>query len=164
MTMNRRGYTLTEAMLTVAIVGILASVSAPLLVQMTNFWRLTSARNAIQRDVRASLDNVNRFARQARAITVVISRKNSSQPPMSKITFKTIQGDTIMFYQDGKKLMMSKNGQLSKLSDNLAYIAFTYPRTDDTSIISVALTVEAQTYRGGYKALQLSIQKVRIMN
>ena len=57
-------------------------------------------------------------------------------------------------------------GTISKsiLSHNIGYIAFTYPRTDDTSLISVALTTQSRTYKGGLKALQLSIQKVRIMN
>ena len=36
--------------------------------------------------------------------------------------------------------------------------------TDDPSIVSVAVTMQAPTYLGGKKALQLSISKVRIMN
>ncbi len=160
---STRGHTLTEMMITVAILGGLTAVAAPLLVQMTNFWRQTAARNDIQRDVRVSLDTFNRLTRQAKSGTVVISR-NSGQPPSSKITFMNIQGQTISFYQSGNKLYMSVAGQLSLLSSNIAYIAFTYPKTDDTSLISVAVTTQSRTYLSGVKALQLSIQKVRIMN
>ena len=160
---SAKGYTLVEAMMTVAIVGILTAVAAPLLIQMTNFWRQTTARNNIERDVRVSLDTFNRFARQAQSGTVTIDR-GSNQPPASRITFTSIQGQTVSFYQTGNKLYMQLGGNVSLLSSNIAYIAFTYPRTDDTSLISVAITTQSPTYKGAKKALQLSIQKVRIMN
>lgn len=164
MAMNRgRGYTLTEMMVTVAIVGILSAVAAPLLTQMTNFWQQTTARNTIQRDVRASLDIINRFCRQAKGGTVVIDQA-AGQPPFSRITFASIQGETISFYQEGNRLYMTQGSRVSVLSKSIAFIAFTYPRSDDTSIISVAITAQAATYLGGSKALQLSIQKVRVMN
>ncbi len=161
--MKSKGYTLTEAMLVVAIVATVAGVASPLLVQMTNFWKLTGARATIQRDVRASLDTIDRFTRQAQAATVVIDQI-TNQPPFSRLTYTSIQGQTVSFYQNGNKLFMTVNNQKSILSSNIAYIAFTYPRTDDTSILSVAITAQASTYLGGSKALQLSIQKVRIMN
>jgi prepilin-type N-terminal cleavage/methylation domain-containing protein len=167
---NRRrtlGYTLTETMMAVAIVGILAAVSAPLIISVTTFWRQTTARNDIERDVRSSLDIMNRFLRQAQRMTVVIDRA-ANQPPYSRITFTTEKNQTVAFYQSGNNLMMSlRTGattRVSKLSGRLGFIAFTYPRTDDISIVSVAMTMEAPTYLGGKKALQLSIQKVRLMN
>ena len=160
---STKGYTLTEAMLTVVILGILMAVAAPLLVQMTNFWRQTTARNEIERDVRVSLDTFNRFARQAKSSTVVVGRA-SGQPPNSQITFTNIQGQAVSFYQSGNKLYMSVAGNSSLLSLNVAYLAFTYPKTDDTSLVSMAITAQAKTYLGGSKALQLSIQKVRLMN
>lgn len=160
---SRRGYTLTEAMLTVAIVGILATVAAPLLVNTTNFWRQTTARNDIERDVRVSLDVINRMLRQAQKSTVTVDQV-SGQPPFSRITFTTIDGRIISFYQTGNILYQTFGGKISVLSRNVGFIAFAYPRTDDTTIVSVALTAQAATYKGGLKALQLSIQKVRIMN
>lgn len=159
----KKGYTLTEVMMTVAIVGIVGGMAGPMMMQMTNFWRQTTARNAIQRDVRGSLDIINRFARQAQSDTVVIDA-DSGQPPCSRVTFTSIQGSTVSFYQSGNKLYMSLAGKVTLLTDNLAYIAFTYPRTDDITLLSVAITAQSATYRGGKKALQLSIQKVRIMN
>lgn len=168
---SNKGYTLAEMMMAVAILGILSMVAAPLLVNMTNFWSQTTARNNIQRDVRVSLDTINRFARQGRASTVIIDRA-ANQPPASRITFDIIcttctavsSASTVSFYQSGNKLFMTRAGSSSVLSSNIAYLAFSYPRTDDTSLISVALTTQAKTYKGGTKALQLSIQKVRIMN
>lgn len=167
MVRKKRGYTLLEMLMTVAILGVVSATAAPLLVQMTNFWRLTTARFSIQRDVRVSIDTINRFTRQGLSNSVVIDRA-AGQPPFSRITFNYYgpSGDTqpISFYQSGNKLLMLNNGKETMLSSNLGYIGFTYPRSDDVSIISVAMTMQSPTYRGGKKALQLSIQKVRIMN
>jgi prepilin-type N-terminal cleavage/methylation domain-containing protein len=160
---SRRGYTLAEMMITVAVMAILASMAAPLLIQVTNFWRLTSARNTIQRDVRASLDTINRFTRQAKSGTVVIDQV-TGQPPYSRVTFTSVQNQTVSFYQTNNVLYMKLGNSVSTLSKNIAYISFTFPRTDDVSLISVAITTQSPTYLGASKALQLSIQKVRIMN
>ena len=160
---SANGYTLAEAMITIAILGVLTVVAAPLLIQMTNFWMQTTARNNIERDVRASLDTIDRFARQAQSGTVTIDR-GLNQPPASRITFTSIQGRAVSFYQTGNKLYMNLGGTVSLLSSNIAYVAFAYPRTDDTSLISVAVTTQYPTYKGNKRGLQLSIQKVRIMN
>ncbi len=163
---RRPGYTLPEALMVVAIMGILASTAAPLMVRITNFWRQTAARSDIERDVRSALETINRFLRQAKKKTVVIDQV-AGQPPFSRITFIPEKGGAVRFYQDGNKLWMvlsSATTTTSMLSDRLGYIAFTYPKTDDVSIISVAMTMQAPTYLGGKKALQLSIQKVRVMN
>lgn len=163
----RRGYTLTEVMVTVAILGVVVTIASPLMLQVTNFWRLTSARYAIQRDVRTALDLINRLTRQAQSATVVIDSV-TGQPPCSRLSFSYTNADgnvvPVSFYQTGSKLYMNNNGTIALLSSGLAYIAFTYPRTDDVTIISVAVTMQSPTYRGGKKALQLSIQKVRVMN
>jgi prepilin-type N-terminal cleavage/methylation domain-containing protein len=160
---NSRGYTLVEMLLVVAIVGLVSTMVTSLLIGMTQFWRQSSARNVIQQDVRVSLDLIDRYVRQAQGGTVVIDQI-TGQPPFSRITFTTIQGWNISFYQTANKLYMSNNSHVSLLSSNLAYIAFSYPHTDDTTLISVAMTTQALTYQGQRKALQLSIQKVRIMN
>ncbi|HBB66905.1 MAG: hypothetical protein A2X28_04790 [Elusimicrobia bacterium GWA2_56_46] len=159
----KKGYTLVEVMMTVAILGVVGGMAVPLLMQMTNFWRQTTARNAIQRDVRGSLDIINRFARQAKSSTVVIDAE-PGQPPASRVTFTSVQGPVVSFYQSGNKLYMSMSGKVTMLTENLAYISFIYPRSDDITLLSVAITAQSATYRGGKKALQLSIQKVRIMN
>ncbi len=160
---SQKGYTLVEAMVTVAIVGGLAAVSAPLLRNMTNFWRLTTARYEIERDARHSLDLMNRFLRQAQANSIVLDEV-AGQPPYSRITFTTISGMSMQFYQTGNQLFMKQGTDVVAISKRLGFVAFTFPKTDDNTILSVAMTMQSPTYLGGSKALQLSIQKVRIMN
>lgn len=151
-------------MISVAIISIMASIIPVVMIQIHRFTKMSQARTEIQRDVRNTLEVINRQLRQASAATVVID-KATSQPPLSRITFTTVDGATFKFYQSGRRLLHEPQGKGARvLSSNLRYIAFTYPRTDDTRIISVSITTEKETYGGGAKALQLSIEKVRVMN
>ncbi len=160
--LNRRGFTFVEMMMTCVIVGLIALTAPKLLTNLIQFYQLHNAKIEIQRDARVALDIINRFMRQARSYTVVIDQV-TNQPPFSRISFTTTDGDYVSFYQSGTTLYQVKT-TTSTLSKNLHYIAFTYPRSDDPSIISVALTMERSTYQGGKKALELSIEKVRVMN
>lgn len=165
---GRAGYTLAEMMVTVAILGILALIGPPMMIGMQNFFLMTSARTETQRDARACLSEINRFLRQAEASTVVIDSA-ANQGPYSRISFSLLDGRVMTFSQSGDKLIQtvkSAAGVTSTvmLTNNLSYIAFTYPATDDISIISVALTMSKNIQLGKTKVLELTVQKVRIMN
>ena len=153
---------MAETLMVVAIIGIVALLGPKLIVSAVNFYQLHSAKSEIQRDARVCLDLINRFLRQAQGSTVKISQV-SGQPPYSQIQFTTISGQNVNFYQQGHQLYQVLQSSVA-ITGNLRYIAFTYPRSDDPTIISVAVTMEKATYEGGTKALELSIEKVRIMN
>jgi len=161
--MNRRGYTLTEMMMVVAIIGILATVMPTMMTQMQNFFMMTSARYEIQRDARTTLDTVNRYMRQAVATTVVMDTP-VGQGPFSRIRFRHIDGRYMEFRQQGSKLIQVIDTAQSVVSNNLIYIAFTYPHTDDISIVSVSITMGKSIQLGRRKVLELTIQKIRVMN
>lgn len=161
--LNRRGYTMTEMMMVVAIVGILASVGPTLLIGLQNFFLMTSARYEVQRDARATLDTVNRYLRQAVASTMVIDTP-SGQGPYSRIRFKHVDGRYMEFRQSGNELIQVIENRSSTVTKNLAYIAFTFPRTDDPSIVSVSVTMSKNIQLGRRKVLELTIQKIRVMN
>ena len=161
-TTHRQGYTLIEMMLVVVIVGAVVFVGPTLFTQLIRFYQLHNAKVEIQRDARACLDLINRFLRQAQSNSVVIDQA-TGQPPYSRISFTTIEGQNVMFYQKGNTLFQVAQST-SAISNNLHYIAFTYPRSDNPGIISVALTMEKNTYQGQFKALELSIQQVRVMD
>ena len=164
-----QGYTLTEAMLVIAILGTVLGLGGTLMIQAQRYIRLNLARTEIQRESRATLSNINRELRQALASTVVIDQV-TGQPPQSRITFQHYKTDgslqTVSYYQQGSKLYMklgsSGTGKIMGLP--LRFLAFTYPQTDNDGIVSVSLTYESATYQGQTKALQMAVEKVRIMN
>ena len=158
------GFTLVEAMLTVAIVGILATVGARLLIQANRYYMMTKTRVELQREARAIMYVVSRSLHQAQSNTISIDRASATQPFYSRVTFTKIQGDTLAFQQSGRDFQQVAGGKTSTLSKNVRYLAFTFPRSDDLTIISVSLTLEQDIYEGQTKALHMASEKVRVMN
>ena len=157
-----------ELMVVVAIMGVILLASPKIFENSFKFMRLAFARAEIQKNSRASLSNINRELRQAYASSIVVDEL-AGMPPHSRITFTRYMSDgstrLVSYYQDGKKLYLNINGAGGKMVvGSLRYIAFSYPKTDNNSIISVSLTFETKTYEGGTKALQMAVEKVRIMN
>lgn len=165
-----KGVTLIELMLVVVILGILFSVGSNLLLTGWKFTRLSQAKTEIQRDARTCLGLMHLNLRETKYTSVAIYKFGVNNPPCSLISFTNIDGDEISYYQDGNKLYqkIKRSGETqyftNRLAENLRYISFAYPRTDDETIISVSLCFERATYAGEAKALQLSVEKVRLMN
>lgn len=169
MVKKRPGYTLMELMIAVAIMGVLVLGAPQLFTKVYQFVRLATARAEIQKNAREALSNINRELRQAVATSIVIDQV-SGQPPHSRITFNYYKPDgsieQMSYYQSGRKLYQARNGSSEGrlVADSLRYLAFSYPRTDDATIISLSVTFEKETYEGGAKALQMAVEKVRVMN
>ena len=163
----RAGYTLMELIIAVAIMGIVLLGAPELFTRIFQFIRLSIATAEIQKSARSALSNMNRDIRQARASSVTVDQI-SGQPPYSRITFTKMRdggSDVLSYFQRGNRLYLSVNGAEGKLAaDTLRQVYFSYPRSDDSSIISVSITFEKETYEGGSKALQMAVEKVRIMN
>lgn len=163
--MKQKGLTLTELILTISILGIVFALGSQLLKHLHRLHLQLKARQEIQRDARNCLNLMNRFLREAKASSVKITRYNLLETQYSRIEFQTRDGVNYIFQKVGNELRMtSSTAGEQKLSTNLLYLAFTYPKTDNNSIISISLTMEKDTYEGGEKALHLAIEKVRIMN
>lgn len=158
------GFSLIELMVVVAIVGVISSIAPQFMTSITRFIRINNARIEIQRDARTTLEVINRKLRQARASSIVLTRESASQPPYSKLQFTTIKDEQYDFYQVNDELFMGVSGSPKKIAENLKFISFSYPRSDDANIISVSVTFEKGTVQGGSKALQMAIEKIRIMN
>lgn len=169
----KRGYTLMEMMLVVGILGVLILAAPRTFIKTYQFVQLLTARVEIQKNARGALANINRDLRQALGDTIEVD-EISGQPPHSRIKFKKYNSsggqNWVFYYQEGTKLFQAAgdvdgNMLAGKLiANNLRYIAFTYPRTDDDGIISISITFEKATYEGGTKALQMAVEKVRVMN
>lgn len=172
---TRAAYTLMEMMLVVAILGVLILAAPRTFIKAYQFVQLLTARVEIQKNARGALANINRDLRQALATSVTVS-SIPGQPYHSCILFGKYNSagavEYVSYYQNGNKLYQVRsaaalaacahNGKM--IANNLRYIAFTYPRTDDPTILSISITFEKATYEGGTKALQMAVEKVRIMN
>ncbi len=161
---GRKGFTLTEMMMAVAIIGILFGVGAPILNQATKNFIMSNTRLELQTEARAIMYTITRNLRQAKNSTITISRYNSSQPYYSMITFTKQDGKQYSFYQKDKQLIMRYSSMNRVLSNNLRYLAFTFPETSDMEIISVSMTLQKNIYEGQKKALHMASEKVRVMN
>lgn len=166
--MKKRGFTLIELMVVVAIMGVFVLSAPQIFNKLYQFTKLALARVEIQKNARGTLSNLNRDLRQAVASSIVIDEA-PGQPPGSRITFTKYNSsggtETVSYYQQGQYLRMATGGgEGRRLVGSLRYLAFTYPNTLDTAIVSVSVTFEKATYEGGSKALQMAVEKVRIMN
>jgi prepilin-type N-terminal cleavage/methylation domain-containing protein len=162
---KRRGVTLMELMIVVAIISVLFAISAPMLQQANRMFIMTRVRIQLQQEARGIMYVLTRNLRQAQGGTLTISRANASQPFYSKITFTKVQGgNPLVFQQEGVYLYQVLGGVKRVLTANLDYMAFTFPRSDDMGIISVSITLKKGIYEGRTKALHMASEKVRIMN
>lgn len=160
---KRKAFTLVEMMVTVAIIGILFTVGPPIFLNLQRFFLQNSARGEIQAEIRVMMDNMDRTIRQASANSINVSQ-DSGQPPYSKIKFTTVDGRTVIYKQSGRRLLEIVNGNTKTLSKNIYYLAFTYPKTDTNTVISISITLQKGTFERRTTAIQMAITKVRVMN
>jgi type II secretory pathway component PulJ len=171
MVKNRRargGYTLVEALLTVAVLGILFGLGANLLISVNRYFLLTRTRLDLQRQARSMMYLMSREIRQAQNATIVIDQVNASQPPCSRITFQKPDGALISYAQNGNKLIATTisggHTYTQTLSTDMAYLAFTVPRTDDMTILSLSMTLQEVMVQGKEKSLHTASQQIQVMN
>lgn len=159
-----------EMMVVIGIVGVLFTVAAPIMNQANKQFIMVRTKVDLQQEARAVMYIITRNLRQAQSNTIVISRANASQPFYSKIQFTTEQSSSTAvsnirtFQQEGGTLYQVIGTTRRPLTKNLNYLAFTFPRTDDMTILSVSLTLQKNIYEGRTKALHMASEKVRVMN
>lgn len=160
---GRRGYSLTEMMLVVAITGVLFTIAPSLLIQTNRFFIFSRAKTELQQEARAAMYVMQRRLRQADSDSITIDRA-TNQPYCSRITFTTAQGATYTYFQSGKELRETVGTRTKTLTKNVKYVSFNFPRTDDLTIVSVSMTLEKDIYEARTKSLHMASEKVRIMN
>jgi len=180
----RAGYTLLETMLVVAIVGTIAGIGGKMMLQVNRYFEMTKARSDLEKEARGIMYVITRELRQAQSPSIALTRVANSQPYYSMINFTKQQGTGVTIYQNGNLLCyaakaatftLNSGGKLvcrtptvggndTLLSAHLRYLAFTFPRTDDMTIISVSMTLQTAVYQGRTKALHMASQQVRIMD
>lgn len=164
MVKNNRGWTLVELLFVVAIVGIMAMIAPRIITQTTKFFILGRAKLQLQQEARAAIYVITRELRQAQSNTIVLDRSNNGAPYYSRMQFTKSQGTTVKMMQSGSSLILQEGVTVSTMTQNLAFLAFTFPRSDDMTIVSVSLTLQKQIYGGAFKALHMASEQVRVMN
>ena len=164
MVKKNNGYTLVELLVVSAIVAIILSLGSTLFIRMDTFFRISIAKIETQRDARNLINLLSQDIRQARSSLITLSRENASQPPYSKITFQNTAGDTIIFWQEGRILNMKKNGTTTGLAKNLRSLFFTYPETDNPTLITILLSVDKRADNQRTFAMQMGGETIRLLN
>jgi prepilin-type N-terminal cleavage/methylation domain-containing protein len=161
--LNKKGWTLVELMIVAAIVGVIASVTPSIINQTTKFFILGKTKLDLQEQARAAMYLITRELHEAQSASIVIDSV-AGQPYYSRIKFTTIQGKTFTCYQSSTNLMLVVNNDTTILTKNLAYLGFTFPRSDDMTIVSVSMTLQEQIYQGAFKALHMASERVQVMD
>lgn len=157
------GWTLTELAITAAIIGIVAMIAPQIIYHSTRVFVLARTKLELQREARAAMYIITREMRQAQSGTIIIDQMNG-QPYYSRIRFTKITNANVTIAQSGSSIQLTVGNDITTLSKNLAFLSFTFPRSDDMTIISVALTLQQQIYGGLYKALHMASERVRVMD
>lgn len=160
---RQRGFTLVETVITASILCMLALVIVPLLLHSTKFFLLNRTRVELQRDARAALAVITKSLRQAQSSTIVISQV-AGQPYYSQIAFTDVGGVSYVYRQTTTVLQETRGTTTRTLTDDLRFLNFYFPRSDDMTIVSVSLTLEKAIYEGKTKALHVATERVRVMN
>ena len=152
-----------EVLMAVAITGIVALLTPQIITHTVKIYVLSRAKLELQREARSAMYLVTREIRQAQSGSILIDQM-VGQPYYSRIRFSLIQGTSITIAQSGTSLILTRGNTSTTLSKNLVFLSFTFPRSDDLTIISVAMTLQEQIYNGMYKALHMASERVRVMN
>jgi len=161
---NAQGWTLVELLIVIAVIGIMAMITPRILSTSTQFFILGRTKIQLQQEARAAIYVITRELRQAQSNSIIIDRGTSTQPYYSRLRFTKIQGTNVTMTQNGSSLILTEGVNVSTMTQNLAYLSFTFPRSDDMTIVSVALTLQKQIYGGAFKALHMASEQVRVMN
>lgn len=160
---STKGFTVVETVMTAAILSLLVLIVAPLFVHATRFFLLNRTRVELQRDARVCLSILTRNLREALSATIVISQ-GAGQPYYSQISFTDVNGVSYVYAQSGNLLRETRGTRVTTLSDDLRFLNFYFPRSNDMTIVSVSLTLEKAIFEGRTKALHVATEKVRVMD
>jgi len=155
-----------ELIMVVAIIGVLAVIGPQIFTQTTKFFILGKTKFALQHEARAAMYLMTREIRQAQSNTIIIDEV-SGQPYYSRIRFTkqtSGTGTSVTIEQNGTSLILIEGNTKTILNTDLTYLAFSFPESDDMTMLSVSMTLQEEIYGGALKALHMASEQVQVMD
>lgn len=154
-------------MITIAILGLVGSISFAIFIQGFRLYRLNIAQLEVQRDTRNLVNIIEKSLMHGKAGTVTLSRNSVNDPYFSKVSFTRIDDSadvSVEIYQDGTNIYHTEGARTTKIGRNVRNLYFAPTEGGDNSIISVGICLEKPTFEEKTRTSKLSLQKVRLRN
>jgi prepilin-type N-terminal cleavage/methylation domain-containing protein len=168
--LGKGGFTMTEVIVVMAVMGILALGGSKLMQQIQDYFMTNRARQVTQQESRNAMGIITKDLRQAMQSTIAIAN-DPGQPPFSRIRFRKISdtgvgepGEDVVFVQQGRELLRLSGGKKVTLSRNLRNASFAFSRSDSRDLITLSLTMERRTFKGKSKTLYMASESIGVMN
>lgn len=168
--MNKKGVTITELMIAVGIIMLIASIASLIYIRGYRQWRQQSIQTEVQQEARIALDNMVRNLQEAKASTILITYYTGQSPTLycSKITFENVNDYDFEYYQLRDELHQRKNDGTGwkeyQVTKNVKNLYFYYPDTSRSDLIGINITIEKAAYEGTVRTVQLTGKAVQIRN
>lgn len=111
-----RAYTIFELVMVIVLVGIIFSVTAPLMIEVGRSWQIAYRRNNMSEDAMVALDRIAREIRQIKDTASVLVATGSA------FQFIDVNSNNITFNLSGNYLMRNSD----QLAGNVTVLTFTY--------------------------------------
>ncbi|MEW6557860.1 MAG: prepilin-type N-terminal cleavage/methylation domain-containing protein [Elusimicrobiota bacterium] len=134
-----KGITLIELLISIAIISIIAFVGTKILLAGFKMWSAGSSGIDIERNANIAMEEMVRIIKNGRKSTFVLTP--------SSISFladmdRNLTAESYSFYRNGQQLIMSRNGQLKVLTENVTDLNFS-----SNSCITISLNLEKNNQR-----------------
>lgn len=157
---GRRGFTLGEMMVTVAIFSFILGICYALFISGSDSWEANSTRVKLQQELRKAADWITQDIRQAGSASIVDVPANGST--YTSITFRKSAGvsggnlvwdaDTTRYFlggTDGSQLQRQVGSQTAAVvAQNIQSLQFSRQGGSDSNIVLVSLQAQEKTLRG----------------
>ena len=159
---KKKAFTLIEALITVAITGVLISGLGYMLRDGYYMWTYGSARLALTGEARIIIGAIHKFVQNAQASTIIISRKDSNQPANSYIAGKLMEtiylktsGETCGFFAGGANMIGTAGGNfeiyqkdrtLFAIVPSASQDAFLNPSESQITYKTITLTTNIENF------------------
>lgn len=137
----KRGSTLVELVIVIAIVGIIAGAVGYILLGTVEAWTFKANRNDILWDGRLA---INRMVREIREIKNLTSVTTASS---SQFRFTNVNNNSITYSLSGADLTRTKDGAANILAQNVSSLSFTYYDSGGASIATPTVSPSATNIR-----------------